>query len=475
MPPSTIDTLPYTLGAFTLTSILRDTPDAVVFSAVQTLVDREAEVVVLKPCAVDAGKTSDFVSDARAKVAAHYEAMSEVFEASEQDGMWYVAQERLAGTPLSRLAEKQKRLTMVQILGLLRTLADAATYFEKQNISIEPLRLDMIYLTPENTFTFVNPVRHGQAEDDEARKLMIAMGTELEALRPVSQPGQTRVATLCAWMREGCEGELLSWEAVRTTVEEIEGQMGLGKNGAGSATSRLLPEATLHLREGLQTPGVRRTGRIAALAAVLLVGASGLVWLLTPSRSASAPVAGDAKARLAPARIVLDSGTPAWLSVRPVTVGEYARFLEALPTLSEFRLKAIREGIPENVDFHPKDWELMYEMASKERMWKGRDISLASPVTNIDYWSALACARYMRGRLPVKEELDKMAGNAAPEHVRQTPGIREWSSTFERRGAMFEPAYVILNSPGKWDYERDPSSREADLGFRVAYDRQLSL
>lgn len=469
-----INSLPYTLGAFTLKVVLRDTPDTVVYGAVQTLVDREAEVVVLKSSAVEAGKTSNFVSDARAKVAAHYEAMSEVFEASEQDGIWYVAQERLQGTALSSLVERHKRLTMKQILGLLRMLADAATYFEQQNISIDPLQLDRIYLSSENAFTFVNPVRHGPWSEEEAREMMRYMGTELETLRPVSQPGQTRIATLCTWMREGCEGELLSWEAVRNTVEEIEQQMGISQSGVLPAASRLLPEATMHLRKGLKTPGVRRTGRIVAFFVVLLVGASGLVWLLTPSKPAASPVNGG-KVTLAPAKIVLDSGSPAWLAARPVTVGEYARFLKALPTLSEFRLRSIREGLPENVDFRPKDWDLMYEMASKERMWKGRDITLESPVTNVDYWSALACARYMRGRLPVREELDKIANRAVPEHVQQAEGIREWSSTFERRGAMFEPAYVLLNSPGKWDYEPDPARRDADLGFRIAYDRQPTL
>ncbi len=468
-----IDKLPYTLGAFTLTSVIRETPETITYGAVQTLVDREAEVVVLRPEAVEEGKTADFVSDARAKVAAHYEAMSEVFEASEEDGCWYVAQEKLEGTPLSRLVEKHKRLTVAQMLRLLRMLADAGRYFEEKGISIERLRLDMIHMTKDDAFTFVNPVRHGARSGEETRELMASLGEELEELRPVSQPGQTRLATLCAWMREGYEGEPLTWENVRETVEEIEGQIGLGKSNGGGA-AHILPDATLHLREGLKTPVARRTGRVAAFLFVLLAGASALVWMLTPSR-AVAPSGADARAALAPARLVLESGAPVWLSPQPVTVGEYARFLKALPNLSEIRTRAIREGLPENVEFYPKDWELMYEMASKQRMWKGRDITLESPVTNVDYWSALAYARYLRGRLPSKEELDKVGRPESPANLRQAAGYREWSSAFERRGAMFEPAHVILKSPGQWDYEPDPSSRRTDLGFRVAYDRQPSL
>lgn len=468
-----IEKLPHTLGAFTLTSVIRETPETVTYGAVQTLVDREAEVVVLRPEAVEAGKTGDFVSDARAKVAAHYEAMSEVFEASEEEGCWYVAQEKLEGTPLSKLAERHRRLSVSQMLRLLCTLADAATSFKQKGISTELLKLDMIYMSEDDTFTFVNPVRHGKRRDGEARELMAYMGTELEELRPLNQPGQTRLATLCAWMREGCDGEALSWDFVRETVDEIEAQTGLNKTGGGGA-SHLLPEATQHLREGLNTPAARRTGRIAAFLVVLLAGASALVWLLTPSNTAPSAKP-DERTLLAPARLILDSGTPVWLSPRPVTVGEYARFLEALPGLSEIRAQAIREGLPENVDFKPADWELMHEMASKERMWKGRDITLDSPVTNVDYWSALACARYLRGRLPAKEELDKLNRPDTPAHVKRADGYREWSSTFERRGAMFEPAHVVLKAPGQWDYEPDPSRREPDLGFRVAYDRQPSI
>lgn len=462
-----IDQLPQALGAYTLTNVLREDDDAVIFAAVQTVVNRPVEVVVLKAAAVERGMTAEFVSNARAKAALHCECINEVIEAGEIHGVWYAAQERLTGTPFAELLEKGTRLTMRQALAFLRALANAVSCFREKNLASKPLTPDMIFLSGKDRVSFANPVKSGSYEESESSVFMRAMGDLLKSLLPVNQPGQTRMATLCTWMRDGVDGSELSWNDLGNLVQQLEDQLGLDKRTA--AASNGMPSIALLLEKMELPKPVRRMGRTAAVIAGLLLTASGLAWYLTPGRTAKPARAAEA-GKSSPVALVMDSSEVHWLEPHPVTIREYARFLEELPTLSPSQKERIMAGIPAEADMKPEDWDFMFEMAMKHRTWNGREISLSSPVVNVNYWMALACSRHLGGRLPNKEELALAASPRFSEKVRFPHGLSEWTSTYERRGAMFDPAYVQRSTSGQWNYEADPARGDSHLGFRTAYD-----
>lgn len=463
-----IEHLPCVLGAYRLESVLKESENTVVYAAVQTVVDRAVEVTVLNEAAVHSGKVDQFVANARAKASVHFDKINEAIDAGETDGVWYVATERIEGESLLDLIERGERLTMRQSVSLLLALADIAEYLSAQGISVALLTADMIHRTRDDEFVLSNPAIGGEMKE-ELKEWMVNAGKILEAVRPLSQQGSTRMETLCAWMREGNEGVRLTWQELRQIVKQMEEQLGFTK--ATKSLTAALPsiglthEVTEQLRETLINPA-KKIGRVLVCLLVLLLAASGLVFLLSPNDNEVVPKKTPTVHYVS---IKTKEKSSLWVSVLPVTVNDYAVFLRELPNLPQARKQDIIGENGDEASLIPSEWDAIYGAAVRKTKWNGHDVSLKDPVVFVDYRMAKAYALYKGGRIASKEELAEAAAMKGSPRPRFVKGLSEWTSTRDRRGAMFEPGYAVRNAQGRMTVS-DETRRTVDMGFRVVYD-----
>ena len=89
-----------------------------------------------------------------------------------------------------------------------------------------------------------------------------------------------------------------------------------------------------------------------------------------------------------------------------VTIGEYEKFLGDLPNQDLSKLlprnrPSDRKSVQQ---FTPPDWEEILNCARKKERYLGQVMTRDTPVSNIDYLSAFAYAKWKGRRLPKKEE-----------------------------------------------------------------------
>jgi len=113
-------------------------------------------------------------------------------------------------------------------------------------------------------------------------------------------------------------------------------------------------------------------------------------------------------------------------SIRPeiaedkISIAEYEQFLLALEEMPEEQRLAINKDVPSDYADHiPDEWEQIY--AAAEQTENGKQ----APMTHVNYWDALAYARYIGGGagLPDAAQLQ-----AAQQNGGHSP-LLEWSAT----------------------------------------------
>lgn len=95
-----------------------------------------------------------------------------------------------------------------------------------------------------------------------------------------------------------------------------------------------------------------------------------------------------------------------WIDAHEVTIGEYAKFLQALEDLSEDHKNVYNhENQPKDKTSHePDDWFNLYAMAKEGGKWNLLDVDLNYPVVGIDWWDAYAYAEWKGRQLPTREQ-----------------------------------------------------------------------
>ncbi|MBT9450386.1 hypothetical protein ICN84_09935 [Akkermansia glycaniphila] len=453
--------LPVQLGAYTLTSVLSEDERTVSFHAVQTTMERDVVVTVLRPEFSSGEGLTDFVSLVRAKASIQYHAMGAVYEALNTDGYWYYTREFVSGIRLPEMCAAGRTLSVAQCIKLIRVVADSCDYFDVHGVETIPLTLEHFTLGEGDVFRFANPVKCGVRDLQTSESTMAELAVAMEPLLPVNQPGQTRIRTLCEWMKNGYEGHMLKLYEIQETLDTIEAQLGSQASGPADASIatrfdwRFLWANPRHRWKVLAGGGV--------LAALLLVlpfmcrgGAS--------SDAAAAVFSGKEESF-----VVWDGEAAYRVPLRAVSIGDYAIFLSSIERMTPMMRRKMEEGIPAGKKYEPDDWAAMYKAARTKGTWAGLPLTLDSPVVNVDYWDALAYGRFTGGLLPDK----KMWGEISQRAEAQLP-VRVWTGFKEldpSRTMDFDLSHAIDAGHGVLQYLPESGMRKKDLGFRIIFPK----
>ena len=207
------------------------------------------------------------------------------------------------------------------------------------------------------------------------------LGKELVPMVADGRAGATRLITLLSWMRgEGIEQQL-TWEQVVEICQQIEGQLE-GPEDAAQITgnnSRMLMAS------------------LVAVVAVIIVLISAI--MSCPSNKMKLPPRSILpEAVLIPAEryVVVDGSRKEMaeflVSAHEVTIGEYAEFMEILASLAKGGRHTVfdhKEQPEEKASHAPDDWQTMIRAAKSGEFWKGRIVTLDSPVVGVDWWDCV--------------------------------------------------------------------------------------
>lgn len=403
--------LPHNLGGYTLTRFLAANEESELYEATQARVNRTVVIELLRP-GTEREREAAFLN--RARLCAATEELPHVTRVAESlraDGIWFLAQERPSGYSLSDLQLLGHMLTAPQVCRIIEDASELYALCEASSLRAGALYPTEIYLNADNNVRFLSPLAHEEASPTSIRR---ALASAIAPMRPVGVDGEHRIMSVLQWLTDGHEdGSPVEWATFRETCHTIRQQM------EGAVVEQT--EAPVQLHEARTRRKLHRTRRTVtrviglSAAAILTICGIGAVGLLFPM--------GD--------QVILPAAHEGFLAckrhgitqrimLQPVSIAEYEQFLLALEEMPEEHRLAINKDVPSDYADHiPDEWEQICTAA------KQTENGMQAPMTYINYWDAIAYARYIGGGavLPDAAQLQ-----AAQQHGGHS-SLLEWSST----------------------------------------------
>lgn len=345
--------------------------------------------------------TERFLEDVRAKATVDHPLISSVLEAIHLDGQCYFASEKLQGRPLSEHHEQGLTIPPVHLARIIRSLADASKNLEANKIATLPLSADDVMLDDKFHCRLVNMAVSGEPDPSVATQDKQLLGQLFADMLSPGQPGATRTESLLGFMADGHREEPLSWEQIHELADGIERQLAEPRQQAK------ITSPTMRMRPFISSAAFAKI----AIAVTSLAIVIGLVYYFSNRKVAPPERQLEDLVRIPAGKYPGPLGTTVtlndfWIGAHEVTIGEYAKFLNALSVISTDQRTVYQhdEQPAEKTDHFPDDWDNLYTTASAGGTWNGLPVDLNYPVVGIDWWDAFAYAEWKGHRLPTREE-----------------------------------------------------------------------
>lgn len=390
------------IGDYLVGRLLSRGASTMTWAATQISVQREVVICNLfGKHRRDSALTTAFMEDVRVKATVDHPLISSVLEAIYDGGQCFFACEKLHGKSLQEHYEDGISIPPVHLARIVRSVAAASMNLEAQGIATLPLEAHDLMLDDKFHCRLVNVAVSGEPSPGVATGDKKLLGQLFHDMLPPGQPGATRVGSLLQYMREGHNGAPLSWEQIHNLADSVERQLTEPRD------SDKINSPTVPMRPFITSAALAKIGvAVACLATVI-----GLVYHFS-NRKSPPP-----ERRMADLVHIPDGsypgplGMPVHLSnfaldAHEVTIGEYAKFLNALKVIpGPQRTVYQHEEQPEDKTDHlPDDWENLYRAATAGGTWNGMPVDLNYPVVGVDWWDAYAYAEWKGRRLPTREE-----------------------------------------------------------------------
>ena len=468
------------LGDYILKAPVSQQDDREIWLGEQLSVKREVEVVCYY------GDDSEgFLADARVKAKVEDGVLGLVYEAVEFEGFTALVREVLTGMSLETILGSGVPLKPIQMTRMLSQIAGSLEQFDQKELARETLLPEDIHYDEQGRVRLRNIASAGAVRDDmETRRVIShALGKTLE----YGQPGSTRMGTLLSYI-EGTDSQSpISWTDVKQLATQVDEQL----TAAEVTVTRSEPMVV--------NRGLGPKTMIAAVAVALMMVGVG-IWAINKERK---PTESNLKVLVKAGRFPRPNGglvelKPFRIDADEVTIGEYAEFLKAWNKLSPKEQLALYPSTPpdEKRTARPTRWTEFYNAARGKKKLEGREFTLDSAVAGVDWWDAMAYAKWKGGTLPSEQQWWAAATLAKSEDESSSP---MWTDTVAKEGELHgfsnnvsewvrdrtkNPAFpmkprlpVVLGSSFAGDTKgalqrewlESQMVRREDIGFRVAY------
>jgi formylglycine-generating enzyme required for sulfatase activity len=388
-----------------------------------------------------------FIADASAKANVQHPSILSVYEAGEENGVYFYSREYVEGHTLADLIAQGAVLDETTALQVVKTLGEAFLYLSHNKIPHSVLEVTSIFIGNDGMPRLANLASVRASASTPAQQDIRALGTIMASAMQGAANASPGVRALITRMQiEGNNG-FLSWGALMQGVKALE--------------PKVVPVDAYKLSEqdhaAIQAVEMekKRQKRAALLSLsgilVLLILAAIVVWV----KFIRVPKATDFSEMIhipaGPFKYQVNAETVElpefWIDKYEVSIGMYARFLEYLeanPT-TEFD----HPSQPPGKSHVPNGWAALYYAVTKgPQKFQGAPLTLDSPIFNIDWYDAYAYAKWMGRRLPTEQEWEKAA--------RGTEGFRyPWGNTFDPKKVNSSADYNPDAKKGRidgWNY-----------------------
>lgn len=340
---------------------------------------------------------ANYLSDVRTKAKVDHPLIGSVFEAVREEGVCFYAREKIPGVTLYEMIINRQKLKPIEVVHILKQVADANLYLESKKLASLPLSANQVFITESGMCRLVNMAVGGRRDHNVSTEDKIMLGEHFLKLLKTDEPGATRTTSLLEYMTDTEREIPITWEQVKDLSVAVERQL-----SEPMATTELKSSTMLIKKPGMSMKAMRNLGIVAG---VLVVG--GIVTFMATrekpirNRELTDVVLVDVKAfhekHKGPK---LREFT---IDAHEVTIAEYATFLKDLSPDMVERFKHERQPAYK-ISFVPDHWEEIYEAAKSGKEWNGLMMSLDCPVVGVDWWDAFAYAEFYSRRLPTEDE-----------------------------------------------------------------------
>lgn len=424
------------------------------YRAVQGSMNREVELVVMKrQHELDRKSVDAFLDQARTKAQLEHEHILSVYEAGHVGDFYFCSQQLAEGESLADMAAAGKFLDDRRALAVVRTIAEAYTYLHHQQTFHSAPSAEAIYVSSKGAVRMANPALETPDRIPEPKEEMKLLADILRPVVKIEPDRQTEFSRGYRFLSSEEEGAPQSWselleELKKLRVQKARGNISKELTGRATGVPTALEEAHKRQRRALL---IASSGTFLALLAIVVL----VVWKLL-----SIPKATDYRAAWVeiPAGKFLYGEEETeqaldgfYIDQYEVSIGMYARFVEALTEDPALLLKVKHPEAPVGWDGRPEDWTNILKTAQDERPWQSvSKMDLDMPIFNVTWYDAFAYANWKGGRLPTELEWEKAA--------RGTDGSTyPWGNKFDSK----------RTNTGK-DFDLDPSIKKGDHdGYRM--------
>lgn len=393
----------YLIGDF----ITRET-NTLTYSATQVSVQREVVLCSLvNDLKTDTEARREFISDVQIKASVDHPLISSVLEGVKNDTQCFFAMEKLHGATLEAIHAKGSSIAPIDTARIIRNIASANQYLESRKIATLPLSPQHVVIDDKFHCRLCNRAVKGEVNPDTATRDKQLIGQVLHDLLEPGQPGSTRTGSLLDFMADPHRDIPLSWTQIHDLADEVERQLAQQRQLAKPKDYNPIQSPTMRMAPAVSSSSIGKL--IAAITVIAIL--AGLIYYFSSRK----PIAREREipdmVRVPAGHYPGPDGAPVhlrefWIDAHEVTIGEYAKFLQALNILNEDQKTVYQhEDQPDNKTSHlPDGWDNLYDAAKHGTLWNGLEVDLNYPVVGVDWWDAYAYAEWKGRRLPSREE-----------------------------------------------------------------------
>jgi hypothetical protein len=395
---------------------------------------------------------ANYISDVRTKAKVDHPLIGSVFEAVREEGICFYAREKIQGITLEEKVLKSEQLKPIEVVHLLKQVADANLYLESKKLSSLPLSSNQLFISDSGMCRIVNMAVGGRRNYAVSTQDKVMLGDNFMKLLKADEPGATRTKSLLTYMSDKEREFPLTWEQVKELSEGVESQL-----SEPVAMTELKSSTMLIKKSGMSKQALKN---LCIVLAVIVFG--GLVTIIMTrekppkKRELTGVVAVNVKKFLNRHQgAKLREFT---IDAHEVTIAEYAKFLKNLTPLMVDSIQHVSQPSYKE-SYVPEDWEKMYDAAKSGKEWNGLQMSLNCPVVGVDWWDAYAFAEYHSRRLPTQDEWRAalLTSGSQPQDLESSP----WGAVDqESKDITKNKIYGLAGNVAEWSLKL--SKQETD-------------
>ncbi len=391
-----------------------------IYLAIQKNMGRKVRLYTLdRKLAEDSFEIERFMASASAKANVRHPYVLAVYEAGEDNGLYFYSCEFVPGRSLRVVGEAGDLIDEPTALQAMKVASEALAYFAREKIGHNPVSASCLFVCPNHRVRVANIATHQVEGKSNVADEMRDLGRIVAAVLPES-PQRLGVKRLASSLASGETASYPDWNALSQQIALMEPTVApedaYKLEAQQQTANRAMATAKSRQRRSMITSSV--------VSLCLLALALGFLWWFL-----FRPKGGDL--RIANRLIEIPAGEfvyqngqmlslPAfYIDEFEVTIGQYAEFLRFLEQHPEAAVRFEHPEQPKGKSHVPVEWadEKLatgpmpgyYTRAKQWGRFREATLDVNCPVFGVDWFDAYAYANWKGRRLPTEQEWEKAA------------------------------------------------------------------